>query len=49
MLIILLQEDSMSGGCVYHVRRDVLSEETFFILNVGLNLNSFILSSNISK
>ena len=26
MHIILLQEDSMSGGCVFYVRRDVLSE-----------------------
>ena len=26
MRIILLQEDSMSGGCVFYVRRDVLSE-----------------------
>ena len=35
MSIILLQEDSMSGGCVFYVRRDVLSEK-FSILNVGL-------------
>ena len=33
--IILIQEDSMSGGCVFYVRRDVLSEK-FSILNVGL-------------
>lgn len=26
VIIILLQEDSMSGGCVFYVRRDVLSE-----------------------
>ena len=25
--IILVQEDSMSGGCVFYVRRDVLSEK----------------------
>ena len=27
--IILIQEDSMSGGCVFYVRRDVLSERKF--------------------
>ena len=29
MIIILLQEDSMSGGYVYIVRRDVLSKAGF--------------------
>jgi len=29
MFIILLQEDSMSGGYVYNVRRDVLSNAGF--------------------
>lgn len=34
--IILIQEDSMSGGCVYYVRRDVLSKCFKLFLNVGL-------------
>ena len=36
MPIILIQEDSMSGGCVYYVRRDVLSKCFKLFLNVGL-------------
>ena len=35
MLIIALQEDSMSGSYVYHVRRDVLSKNQFSILNAS--------------
>lgn len=46
--IILLQEDSMSGGCVYNVRRDVLSK-CFSIISQCRSNDSIIMYFYLSE